>query len=138
MPLGSSSNCAMRSPSARRHTGASRWKFSVEGSRRGARPDALAAMRAAADLEATTEKNAITPGPIVPARELLGEMLLASGDARAAYKEFEATLVTEPRRYRAVAGAMRSAKAAGDTAAAERYAAQLAQLSEHGDRVAPR
>ena len=94
-------------------------------------------MRATADLEATTEKNAITPGPIVPARELLGEMLLASGDAGAAYKEFEATLVTEPRRYRAVAGAMRSAKAAGNSAAADRYAAQLAQLTEHGDR-APR
>jgi len=104
---------------------------------RGARPDALAAMRAAADLEATTEKNAITPGPIVPARELLGEMLLASGDAVAAYKEFEATLLTEPRRYRAVAGAMRSAKAAGNSADANRYATQLAQLTEHGDR-APR
>jgi hypothetical protein len=104
---------------------------------RGARTEALAAMRATADLEATTEKNAITPGPIVPARELLGEMLLASGDAGAAYKEFEATLVTEPRRYRAVVGAMRSAKAAGNSSAANRYTAQLAQLTEHGDR-APR
>ena len=105
---------------------------------RGARTEAIAAMRATADLEATTEKNAITPGPIVPARELLGEMLLASGDAGAAYREFEATLVTEPRRYRAVAGAMRSAKAAGNTSAANRYATQLAQLTEHGDRVGPR
>jgi len=104
---------------------------------RGARTEALAAMRATADLEATTEKNAITPGPIVPARELLGEMLLASGDPGAAYKEFEATLVTEPRRYRAVVGAMRSAKAAGNSSAANRYTAQLAQLTEHGDR-APR
>jgi len=94
-------------------------------------------MRATADLEATTEKNAITPGPILPARELLGEMLLASGDARAAYKEFEATLLTEPRRYRAVAGAMRSAKVSGNSAAADRYAAQLGQLTQDGDR-APR
>ena len=105
---------------------------------RGARADALTAMRATADLEATTEKNAITPGPILPARELLGEMLLASGDARGAYKEFEATLLTEPRRYRAVAGAMRSAKAAGDAAGSNRYATQLAQLTEHGDRAKPR
>jgi hypothetical protein len=105
---------------------------------RGDRTEALAEMRATADLEATTEKNAITPGPIVPARELLGEMLLASGDARAAYKEFEATLLTEPRRYRAVEGAMRSAKAAGNSAARDRYAAQLAQLTEHGDRAKPR
>ena len=105
---------------------------------RGARAEALTEMRATADLEATTEKNAITPGPILPARELLGEMLLATGDARTAYKEFEATLLTEPHRYRAVAGAMRSAKAAGNSAAADRYAAQLAQLTEHGDRAKPR
>jgi hypothetical protein len=105
---------------------------------RGARAEALTEMRATADLEATTEKNAITPGPLLPARELLGEMLLASGDARAAYKEFEATLVSEPRRYRAIAGAMRSAKAAGNAAGAGRYAAQLARLTEHGDRAKPR
>jgi len=105
---------------------------------RGARADALAKMRATADLEATTEKNAITPGPILPARELLGEMLLAGGDARAAYKEFEATLLTEPRRYRALAGAMRSAKASGNSAGADRYATQLTQLAEHGDRAKPR
>ena len=105
---------------------------------RGTRAEALSAMRATADLESTTEKNAITPGPIVPARELLGDMLLASGDARGAYTEFEATLITEPRRYRAVAGAMRSAKAAGNSAAADRYATQLAQLTAHGDRPMPR
>ena len=104
---------------------------------RGARAEALTEMRATADLEATTEKNAITPGPLLPARELLGEMLLASGDARAAYKEFEATLASEPRRYRAIVGAMRSAKAAGNSAAADRYAAQVAQLTEHGDRAKP-
>jgi hypothetical protein len=105
---------------------------------RGARAEALAEMRATADLEGTTEKNAITPGPIVPARELLGEMLLASGDAAAAYREFEATLLTEPGRYRAVTGAMRAAKAAGNSSAAGRYAAQLAQLTKHGDRPKPR
>jgi len=105
---------------------------------RGARAPALAEMRATADLEATTEKNAITPGPLIPARELLGEMLLATSDAAAATREFEATLLTEPRRYRAVAGAMRSAKAAGNSPAADRYAAQLAQLTEHGDRPKPR
>ncbi len=105
---------------------------------RGARAEALKEMRATADLEGTTEKNAITPGPIIPARELLGEMLLETGDARAAYREFEATLVTEPRRYRALAGAMRAASAAGDSAAAARYASQAARLTERGDRPKPR
>lgn len=105
---------------------------------RGARAEGLSQMRAAADLEATTEKNAITPGPILPARELLGEMLLERGDAAAALKEFEATLLIEPGRYRAVVGATRSAKAAGNSAAANRYAAQLARLTERGDRPKPR
>jgi hypothetical protein len=108
------------------------------GFARGARTSALTEMRATADLEATTEKNAITPGPVLPARELLGDMLLQSGDAAAAYREYEATLLTEPWRYRTVAGALRAARAARDSTGARRYAAQLAQLTEHGDRPVPR
>lgn len=94
---------------------------------------AVADMRATADIEATTEKNAITPGPIVPARELLGEMLLANGDAAGALREFEATLTVEPGRFRAIAGAMRAAKAANDTASVRRYAAELTKVAAQGD-----
>jgi hypothetical protein len=101
---------------------------------RGARADALADMRATADREAGTDKNAITPGPIVPARELLAEMLLASGDGAAALREFEATLATEPGRFRALAGAVRAAEAAGDSARVRLYARQLARVCERGDR----
>ena len=101
---------------------------------RGARAEALAEMRATADLESQTEKNAVTPGPILPAREMLGEMLLAGGDARAAFTEFEATLVSEPGRFRALAGAMRAASATGDSASVRRYARQLAQVAGRGDR----
>jgi len=101
---------------------------------RGARDSAIAEMRTTADLEATTEKNAITPGPIVPARELLAEMLLLTGDAAGAQREFEATLGVEPDRFRAIAGAMRAATTAGNAAAARRYATQLVSVCEHGDR----
>jgi hypothetical protein len=100
---------------------------------RGARADAIAEMRATADLESGTEKNAVTPGPILPAREMLGEMLLAAGDGKAALPEFEATLVTEPGRFRAIAGAMQAATAAGDSINVRRYARQLARVGARGD-----
>ena len=101
---------------------------------RGGRAEAIAEMRAAADLESGTEKNAVTPGPILPAREMLGEMLLAGGDASGALREFEATLVTEPGRFRALAGAMQAASAANDTVAVRRHARRLAQIATRGDR----
>jgi hypothetical protein len=100
---------------------------------RGDKAHALAAMRATADLEATTDKNAMTPGPIVPARELLGEMLLETGERVAAMRAFETTLSTEPDRFRAIAGAMRAADGGG-LAIARRYAARLTRVAERGDR----
>ena len=100
---------------------------------RGAREEAVREMRATAGLEDGTDKNAITPGPIVPARELLAEMLLASGDNAGALREFEATLTVEPDRFRALAGAMRAATAMGDSARARRHAQQLARVAERGD-----
>ena len=101
---------------------------------RGEKSAALSEMRATAELEATTEKNAMTPGPIVPAQELLGEMLLATGDGPGALRAFEATLATEPDRFRALAGAMRAAEAAGDTAGVGRYARELSRVAQRGDR----
>jgi hypothetical protein len=100
---------------------------------RGAREEAVREMRATAGVEDGTDKNAITPGPIVPARELLAEMLLASGDNAGALREFEATLTVEPDRFRALAGAMRAATAMGDSARAKRHAQQLARVAERGD-----
>ena len=98
--------------------------------------DALSAMRSAADREDATEKNAISPGPIAPARELLGVMLLQFHEPAQALKEFQATLVKEPNRFRAVAGAAESAAAAGDRVLARRYYAQLLQISAGGDKPA--
>jgi tetratricopeptide (TPR) repeat protein len=95
--------------------------------------DALTDMRAAATLEDGTEKAAITPGPLAPARELLGEMLLElkqPGDAR---KEFETTLKKEPNRFRAAYGAARASSQMGDHAAARRYYAQLVAICARAD-----
>jgi tetratricopeptide (TPR) repeat protein len=100
----------------------------------GKRDDALAAMRAAAVREDATEKNAVTPGPLAPARELLAEMLLELNQPAAALKEFQATLTKEPNRFRAVYGAARSAELAGDRATARTYYTQLLKICERADQ----
>ena len=74
---------------------------------------ALATMKSAAAREDGTEKSAVTPGPLVPARELLGEMLLQLNDPRQALEQFEATLKKEPRRFRSLYGAAQAAQLSG-------------------------
>ena len=96
--------------------------------------DALAEMRAAATMEDGTEKSAVTPGPLAPARELLGEMLLLLKQPAAARTEFEATLKKEPNRFRALYGAAQAASLAGDRAAAQRYYDRLLKICERADR----
>jgi hypothetical protein len=94
---------------------------------------ALAHLREAARREDATEKSAVTPGPLAPARELLGDMLLQLGRPREALLEYRATLRKEPNRFRALYGAMRSASLAGDRASATRYRSALKSLCAHAD-----
>ncbi|HEX2777870.1 MAG TPA: hypothetical protein VHM30_00110, partial [Gemmatimonadaceae bacterium] len=90
---------------------------------------ALDEMRRAADREDATEKSAVSPGPLAPARELLADMLLDSGRASEALTEYRAVLEREPNRYRALDGARRAAAASGDRVASARYAAELKRLT---------
>ena len=96
--------------------------------------NALREMRLAAELEDGTEKSAVTPGPLAPARELLGEMLLAVNEPALALAEFEATLKKEPGRFRALYGAGRAAKMAGRAEASRGYFRELVKTCETGDR----
>jgi hypothetical protein len=96
--------------------------------------DAVAAMRQAADMEDATDKLAVTPGPIKPARELLGEMYLQIGRPADALAAFEGTLKKEPKRYRATYGAARAAELAGQRAAAARYYAALLDIARSTDQ----
>jgi 1,2-phenylacetyl-CoA epoxidase PaaB subunit len=66
--------------------------------------EALRLMKSAAQLEDGTEKSAVTPGPLAPARELLGEMFLKLNEPAQALKEFQATLKKEPGRLRTIQG----------------------------------
>ncbi len=109
--------------------GASAWRALAEGKT----DEALTTMRTAAEREDATEKSAVTPGPLAPARELLGEMLLQVKQPKAALAEFEATLTKEPNRFRALSGAATAALQSGDRARARKYAQQLVKICARAD-----
>lgn len=75
------------------------------------KPDEAAAlMRAAADDEDAIEKLPVTPGPIVPAREQLGYLLLQQNHADLALQEFKTALANAPGRHGALQGVAVAAK----------------------------
>jgi Tfp pilus assembly protein PilF len=115
------------------HTAASAWVLFAEGNRDGA----LVMLARAADAEDKTEKATVTPGPLIPARELYGAMLLASGKAQEALAAFGAVLEKEPRRFGAILGAARAAAAAGDAASARRHYDATVALTEASDGARP-
>ena len=79
----------------------------------------------------------MTPGPIVPARELLGELLLDLGRPAEALPEFEASLQREPNRLRGYYGVARAAELTGDTAKARTAYGQLVTLAAQADADRP-
>jgi hypothetical protein len=76
-------------------------------------------------MEDATEKHIVTPGPLMPAREMLAELLLESGDAKGAYGEYVKTLEREPGRRRTLQGAATAAEKAGDSSNAQKYRQQV-------------
>jgi hypothetical protein len=103
----------------------------------GKREDALQQMRSAADHEDKTDKHNVTPGVILPARELLGEMLLEMKQPAEAMVEFEATLRTAPNRFNALSGAAHAAKLSGDGEKAKGYYVKLLAICSHADGDRP-
>jgi uncharacterized protein HemY len=79
----------------------------------------------------------VTPGRMLPARELLGDMLLEQKRYEAALKEYEASQAREPNRYRNYAGAARAAEAMGDRRKAADYYARLIELTRGTDAARP-
>jgi tetratricopeptide (TPR) repeat protein len=112
------------------HQVASAWKLYAEGRF----DEALATMSAAADAEDKSEKHPVTPGPVAPARELYGTMLLDRGMAREALAAFEASMAKEPNRFNGIAGAAQAAATLGDTTKAKALNTKLIVLaSASGD-----
>jgi Tfp pilus assembly protein PilF len=82
-------------------------------------------LRQAADQEDAVEKLPVTPGPVVPAREQLGELLLQLNQPADALREFRAALVQTPGRRGALIGAAQAAERAGDNKTAQEMRARL-------------
>jgi hypothetical protein len=91
----------------------------------------------AADHEDAVDKNPVTPGALLPVREMLADLLLENGAAPEALKEYEAVLKTAPRRFNATAGAARAAGKAGDQTTARAYAMQLRAIANNAETSRP-
>ena len=123
------------------------WASQVDIQRRGAdawvmfaqgRKDAaLAQMRETADMEDLTDKSAVTPGPIAPARELLGFMLLENAQPKEALVEFEAVMKKEPNRFLAIWGGAKAAEQSKQTAKSKALYKQLAEMCKDAGTERP-
>jgi tetratricopeptide (TPR) repeat protein len=112
---------------------ASAWVLHAEGKYE----EALAAMNRAADAEDKTDKHVVTPGPLAPARELYGFMLLDRGMAGEALAALEATIKKEPNRLNALVGAGQASERLGDKTKAKEYYEKVASLAKYADPVRP-
>ena len=87
----------------------------------------------AADREDATEKATVTPGPLTPARESLGDLLMALERPADALSMYERNLKKEPNRLKSVYGAARAAELSGDPGKAREYYTQLATTCAMAD-----
>ena len=99
--------------------------------------ECVAILRAAADREDATEKHVVTPGPLVPAREVLAMVLLKEAKPADALRGFETVLAKEPNRYRTFAGAMQAAERGGDAKKAAAFAERLVEQTSAADSPRP-
>ena len=111
------------------HRVARAWVAAAEGRR----DEAVKLLHETAAMEDATDKSAVSPGPLAPAREMLGDMLLEMKQPADALKELEAVMKKEPNRFRTLYLAARAASSAGDEARARRYSKQLVEMCAKGD-----
>ncbi len=103
----------------------------------GRKEEGLRLLRTAADHEDAVDKHPVTPGALLPVREILADLLLESGAATAALREYEAVLKIAPRRFNATAGAAKAADRAGDKTTARAYAMQLLEIAKKAEVPRP-
>ena len=99
---------------------------------------AMQVMRQAADLEASTDKHAVTPGEILPAQELLGDMLLEFDQPAAALTAYRTALVRGPNRFNGIYGAAVAAEGSGNPAQARQYYQALTDMCADAEADRPR
>lgn len=108
----------------------SAWVAHVEGRREAG----VALMREAADLEASTPKHAVTPGPTLPAHEQLGDLLMEQNQPGEALAAYQRSLAFYPRRFNGLLGAARAARMLGDESLARTLYQQFLELANDGTR----
>ena len=111
------------------HLAALAWVAYAEGRR----DEAVKQMHDAANHEDASDKSAVSPGPLAPAREMLGEMLLEMNQAQHALVELEAVMKKEPNRFRTLYHGARAATLSGDAPKARQYYKQLVDMCPKGD-----
>jgi tetratricopeptide (TPR) repeat protein len=99
---------------------------------RGVRDRALQSMREAADKEDLSDKSSVSPGRLIPARELLGDMLLEQGNTAEALIAYEQSQKRDPKRFRTLWGAARAAAALGAIEKAKAFYTQIVEMSGSG------
>ncbi|MHA2496038.1 MAG: hypothetical protein ACXAEI_11160 [Candidatus Hodarchaeales archaeon] len=95
----------------------------------GKQEEALNIMRSAAELESSTEKHPVTPGEVLPARELLADMLLDMGRYKEAQAEYDATLNRSANRFNSLYNAGRAAELGGNKSKATFYYQKLIKMT---------
>ena len=106
------------------------WLAHVEGREE----SSVAMMREAADVEASTPKHPVTPGPTLPAEELLGDLLLEQKQPREALASYKRSLELYPSRFNSLLGAARAARALDDESLARTFYEALLEVAEGGTR----
>jgi tetratricopeptide (TPR) repeat protein len=106
--------------------GVAAWAALAEGKRE----DALGLMVSAAEMEDASEKDPVSPGRILPARELLGDMLLEIGRPAEALSAYESSLLNDPSRLRSYDGAAQAALAAGNADKARDYFSRIVEMTD--------
>ncbi|MFT4612151.1 MAG: tetratricopeptide (TPR) repeat protein [Glaciecola sp.] len=91
---------------------------------------ALLLMKKAVQLESQTSKHAVTPGEVLPADELLGDLLLALNKPKEALAAYEINLKGHPNRFNGIYGAAIAAKQIGNTEKATLFFKQLIELTK--------
>ena len=102
--------------------------------KKGNKTDAFSKMRSAVELEESMDKDAVTPGAVTPAREMLAELFSVENQPKESLAEYEAVLKVAPNRFNAVYGAARAAEASGNSEIAKRYYQKLTEISPGDER----
>lgn len=95
----------------------------------GKKADAIALAIEAADMEDATAKHPVTPGEVIPARELLADLYMEAGDYKNALAAYENDLLRHPNRFNGLYGAAQASEKLRDTDKAKRYYAKLKELT---------